>query len=78
MNLEVSDIRNAWEAKRDSLSVRSRQIFGILQRHPDKKIHNAGPATNYEDEKKLSLLLSQENLSLFLNMQVFDVEKRRK
>lgn len=66
---------NAWEAKRDSLSVRSRQIFGILQRHPEKKIHNAGPATNYEDEKKLSLLLSQENLSLFLNMQVFDVKK---
>ena len=52
-------------SKEDSLSVRSRQIFGILQRHPEKKIHNAGPATNYEDEKKLSLLLSQENLSLF-------------
>ena len=36
---------------------------------------SGGPATNYEDEKKLSLLLSQENLSLFLNMQVFDVKK---
>lgn len=66
---------NNWEAKRDSLSARSKQIMTILQRHPEKIIHNAGPASNYEDEKKLSLLQSQENLSLFLNTQVFDVKK---
>lgn len=66
---------NNWEVKQDSSSVRSKQIMKILQRHPEKIIHNAGPASNYEDEKKLSLLQSQENLSLFLNTQVFDVKK---
>ena len=49
----------------------------ILQQYPEKKIHNAGPATNYEDEKKLSLLQQQENLSLFLNTQVVGVKKDR-
>lgn len=68
---------NNWEAERDSSSVRSRQIMKILQQYPEKKIHNAGPATNYEDEKKLSLLQQQENLSLFLNTQVVGVKKDR-
>lgn len=66
---------NNWEAKRDSSSVRSQQILKILRQHPEKKIHNAGPASNYGDEKKLTLLQNQENLSLFLNMQVVDVKK---
>lgn len=66
---------NGWEAKQDPSSTRSKQIREILQRHPEKKIHNAGPATNYEDEKKQSLLQGQENLSLFLNMQVYDLRK---
>lgn len=66
---------NDWEAKRDSLSARSRQIKKILEKYPEKIIHNAGPATNYEDEKKFLLLQNQENLSLFLNTQVFRVTK---
>lgn len=66
---------NNWEAKRDSSSVRSRQIMKILHRYPEKTIHNAGPASNYEDEKKLALLQNQENLNLFLNTQVVDVKK---
>lgn len=66
---------NEWEARQDPSSVRSRQILKILELHPEKKIHNAGPASNYEDEKKLSLLRSQKNVRVFLNMQVFDVKK---
>lgn len=66
---------NNWELKQDSLSERSRQIKKILEKHPEKKIHNAGPATNYEDEKKVSLLQNQLNVSLFLNMQVISVKK---
>ena len=66
---------NNWEAKRDSSSVRSRQIMKILHQYPQKTIHNAGPASNYEDEKKFALLQNQENLNLFLNTQVVDVKK---
>ena len=47
----------------------------ILHQYPEKTIHNAGPASNYEDEKKFALLQNQENLNLFLNTQVVDVKK---
>lgn len=63
------------EAKRDSLSVRSRQIMEILSHHPEKRIHNAGPATNYEDKKKLDLVKGQQNLDLFLNTHIYNVQK---
>lgn len=53
---------NRREAKRDPDSERSRQILEILKRHPEKKIHNAGPASNYEDDKKLNLVLSEPNI----------------
>lgn len=66
---------NEWETKQDPLSERSKQIKKILDRYPEKKCHNAGPASNYEDNKKLYLLQNQKNVSLFLNMQVFEVEK---
>jgi hypothetical protein len=66
---------NNWESRRDSLSIRSKQIQSILQKHPEKLIHNAGPYTNYEDEKKYSVVKNQENLSLYLNVQVCAVNK---
>ena len=47
----------------------------ILHQYPEKTIHNSGPASNYEDEKKFALLQNQENLNLFLNTQVVDVKK---
>ena len=44
-----------WEAKQDSTSERSLQIKSLLKRNPEKLIHNAGPASNYEDEKKFKI-----------------------
>ena len=64
-----------WEAKQDSTSERSLQIKSLLKRNPEKLIHNAGPASNYEDEKKFNLIRSHDHISLFLNMQVVDVRK---
>ncbi|MDR0725147.1 MAG: FAD-dependent oxidoreductase, partial [Prevotellaceae bacterium] len=67
---------NNWEAKQHPDTERSRQIAGILARYPEKMIHNAGPAGNYEDEKKERLVRGEKNISLFLNMQVYEVEKK--
>lgn len=66
---------NNWEAEQDSTTVRSRQIKNILKKHPEKLTHNAGPASNYEDEKKFKLICSHKNINLFLNTQVINVKK---
>jgi len=47
----------------------------ILQMDPVKRVHNAGPASNYEDEKKLRVVRAEKNIHLFLNMHVFRAEK---
>jgi hypothetical protein len=62
-----------WEAERGPDSDRSRRILGIIKNNPEKKIHNAGPAGNYEDEKKLNALRAERNIALFLNTHVTDV-----
>jgi hypothetical protein len=67
---------NNVEAKENPETERSRQIAGILKQSPEKHIHNAGPATNYEDEKKEQLVRNEKNITLFLNMQVIEAEKR--
>jgi len=36
---------------------------------------NAQPASNYDDEKKLSVVQAEKNIHLFLNMHAFKVEK---
>jgi hypothetical protein len=41
-----------WEAQQDPASKRSQKILEIIEQHPEKKEHNAGPPTNYADEKK--------------------------
>jgi len=46
----------------------------ILKMDPVKRVHNAGPASNYEDEKKLAVVRAEKNLHLFLNMHVFAAE----
>ncbi len=63
-----------WEARRDTTSERSKKILEIFEQHPEKKEHNAGPSTNYEDDKKLRVVLGEENLSLFLNTHVLAAE----
>ena len=44
-----------------------------IEQDPRKKMHNAGPASNYEDDKKLRVVQSQKNLGLFLNAHAFRV-----
>lgn len=63
-----------YEAEKDPDSERSRQIMAILEKHPEKIIHNAGPKSNYEDEKKLNLVLAEPGITLFLSTHVTDVE----
>lgn len=47
----------------------------ILRLDPIKAVHNAGPPSNYEDDKKLHGVQCEKNIRLFLNMHVFRVEK---
>ena len=63
------------EAQKNPNTERSRQILKILEKNPEKIQHNAGPKSNYEDEKKLNLLLAEKNISLFLGVRVIGVEK---
>jgi len=63
-----------WEAQNDPDKERSRRILEIIEHHPEKKIHNAGPASNYEDALKVAVVKAEENISLFLNTYVHKVE----
>lgn len=65
------------EAIQDSSSERSKQILNIMNLHPEKNIHNAGPASNYEDEKKLRLVESEPLVTLFLNTEIIRVKMRK-
>lgn len=64
---------NLWEANRAPDSPRSKRIFDIIKKHPEKKIHNAGPASNYEDQRKIDVVRAEGNAKLFLNMHVNEV-----
>lgn len=65
---------NLWEANEDPDSERSKRIFEVIKNHPEKKIHNGGPASNYEDQRKLDAALAEKNLRLFLNTHVYAAE----
>jgi hypothetical protein len=65
-----------WEANRDPGLLRSKKILQEIAEHPEKKIHNAGPASNYGDEKKIQVVNNEPNIKLFLNSHVFKVEKK--
>ncbi|MBT4411136.1 MAG: FAD-dependent oxidoreductase, partial [Bacteroidetes bacterium] len=65
---------NLWEANQEPDLPRSKRIFEIIKNNPEKTIHNAGPPSNYEDQRKLDVILAEENISLFLNMHANEVE----
>lgn len=67
---------NNQEALKDSTSPRSRKILEVVRQHPEKLQHNGGPASNYDDDKKLRLLQSEKNISLFLNTNVYKASKK--
>jgi hypothetical protein len=64
-----------WEAERDPTTERSKRILDIIEKHPEKKIHNAGPAANYEDDLKRQVVEADKNITLFLFTRVVAVEK---
>ena len=66
---------NKWEADRAPDLPRSKYVHDVIEKHPEKMTHNAGPASNYEDQKKSNVVLAEKNISLFLNMHVNDVTK---
>ena len=66
-----------YEARQDPDSPRSKMILEVLKEHPEKLIHNAGPASNYEDDRKLEAVLAEPNITLFLNKQVISAKTRR-
>ncbi len=67
---------NHYDARKNLELPRSKEVLAIIEKHPEKKTHNAGPASNYEDDKKLRAARAEKNLSLFLNMHAFQVETR--
>jgi hypothetical protein len=56
-----------YQAKQAPDLPRSKEVLAIIEAHPEKKVHNAGPAANYEDEKKLAVVQAEKNLTLFLS-----------
>jgi len=66
---------NLFEARRDPDSPRSKRIMALIEKHPEKKQHNAGPASNYEDEQKLRVVQAEPNLRLFLSTRAVRTEK---
>ena len=64
-----------WEANREPDLPRSKKILEIISKNPEKKIHNAGPAANYGDDKKIQVVENEPNIKLFLNTHVFKAEK---
>ncbi len=66
---------NLWEAKRDPDSPRSKRIFAVIEAHPEKTTHNAGPPSNYEDDQKRRIVEAEDPVRLFLNTHVFRVER---
>jgi len=63
-----------WEAQQDSNAIRSQKILDVIRKNPEKTEHNAGPASNYADNKKLQVVQGEKNLTLFLNTHIFDAE----
>jgi hypothetical protein len=66
---------NLWEANLNPQAPESKQILDMISKNPEKKIHNAGPASNYGDDKKTQIVENEPNIKLFLNTHVFQAEK---
>lgn len=64
-----------YEAKLNPSSPRSQKILEEITNNPEKKIHNAGPASNYGDDRKIDVVENEPNITLFLNTHVFKAEK---
>ncbi|EMI18531.1 secreted protein containing Fumarate reductase/succinate dehydrogenase flavoprotein [Rhodopirellula maiorica SM1] len=63
-----------WDATEHPSWPRAQEMVQMTNQFPEKKIHNAGPKSNYEDDKKLNAVKAESNLTLFLNTHVNGVE----
>ena len=66
---------NHREALADPVTPRSRRILEAIKNDPRKTTHNAGPASNYEDDKKFYVVSSEPDIRLFLDTHAFRAEK---
>lgn len=67
---------NLWEANRQPELEYSKEILAVIKEHPEKKQHNAGDASNYEDDKKLKYVLAEKNITLLLNTRANGVKMK--
>ncbi len=58
------------EARNDDDTTRLKILQAIMDKYPEKWQSNAGPAANYEDDKKMNLVKGEKNITLFLNTEV--------
>jgi hypothetical protein len=65
---------NLHQAKQTPDLPRSKEVIALVENEPRRKIHNAGPAENYEDEKKLAVVQAEKNITLFLSTRANGVE----
>ncbi|NLX96650.1 MAG: FAD-dependent oxidoreductase [Rhodopirellula sp.] len=63
-----------WAAKKYPDRPESRRVLEIMEKNPEKKTHNAGPPSNYRDDKKLAIVAAEPNIHLFLNTHATAVE----
>ena len=63
-----------WDAKKHPDWPRSNEVLSMVSKRPEKSIHNAGPASNYDDDRKLNAVLAEKNIRLLLYNHVNDVE----
>ncbi len=63
-----------WDAQKNPNTERSKKILEIIAKDSIRKIHNAAPKENYEDDKKLNAVLAEKNITLFLNTHMNGVE----
>ncbi len=62
------------QAKKSPDLTRSQEVIALFKKEPQRRIHNAGPATNYEDERKLAVVVAEKNLTLYLSTRANGVE----
>jgi len=65
-----------YDAQRHPDWPRTDEVLKTIKEHPEKKVHNAGPAANYDDDEKLRAVLAEKNITLFLSTHVNKAEMK--
>ncbi len=62
------------DAKKHPKLEKSKRVLEIIEKDESRRMHNAAPKRNYEDNKKLNAVLAEENITLFLNTHMYGAE----